>query len=107
MLVGLCTVQSARFFLKFITEPIEISFLIIRTDAYRLGLVFRHIAVRFNRFGCLELFFLDNTNTKVKTKNNNTNNFSQPTCHAQKHIPTHTYTNYTELLITQLVNQVK
>ena len=39
----------AAIFLKFITEPIEIGFLIIRTDAHRLGSVFRPIAVRFFR----------------------------------------------------------
>ena len=29
---------------------------------------------------------------------NNTNCFSQPACHTQKHIPTHTYTNYAQLI---------
>ena len=80
--VEVCAVRSAQCFAKFITEPIEVGFLIIRIDAYRLGLVFRHIAVRFfavDLIGLVSLkhFFSDNTNTKVKTKNI-TNNFSQP-----------------------------
>ena len=36
----LCMVRSAWFFPKLITKSIEINFLIIRADAYRLGLVF-------------------------------------------------------------------
>ena len=39
-------VRLARFFLKFVTKSIKIGFLIIKTDAYRLGLVFRPIVVQ-------------------------------------------------------------
>ena len=39
-------VRLARFFLKFVTKSIKIGFLIIKNDAYRLGLVFQPIAVR-------------------------------------------------------------
>ena len=70
MFLGVCAVWSVRFFLKFITEPIEIGFLIIKIDAYRLGSGFRHIAVRFFAVGLVGLvtFFLDNINTKLKLK---------------------------------------
>ena len=76
-------VRSAWCFAKFITEPIEVGFLIIRTNAYHLGSVFRHIAMWFFAVSLIGLiglklffYFSDNTNTKVKTKNI-TNNFSQ------------------------------
>ena len=52
---------SLVFFFKFVTEPIGIGFVIIETDAYRLGLVFRPIAVRFDRLGLIGIgrfFFL-------------------------------------------------
>ena len=52
---GVRVVQSARFFLKFVTEPIGIGFLIIKTNAYRLGSVFRPIVVWFGRFGLIGL----------------------------------------------------
>ena len=39
-------VRLARFFLKFVTKSIKIGFLIIKTDAYHLGLVFRPIVVK-------------------------------------------------------------
>ena len=52
---GVCTVRSARFFLKFVTEPIRISFVIIKTDAYRLGSVFQPITVRFDWLGLIGL----------------------------------------------------
>ena len=49
-------------FFKFVTEPIGIGFVIIKTDAYRLGSVFQPIAVRFDRLGLigigLFLFFI-------------------------------------------------
>ena len=32
--LGVCAVWSVQFFLKFITEPIEIGFFIIETDAH-------------------------------------------------------------------------
>ena len=63
--VGVCAVRSARFFLKFVTEPIGIGFLIIKTDAYCLGSVFQPIdsslfvlhnfAVRFFAVGLIGL----------------------------------------------------
>ena len=40
-------VQSARFFLKFVTKPIGINFLIIKIDAYRLGSIFQPIVMQF------------------------------------------------------------
>ena len=46
------------FFFKFITEPIEIGFLIIRTDAQHLRSVFRPIAVRFLTVNLIGLFGL-------------------------------------------------
>ena len=52
---GVCTVRWARFFLKFVTEPIRISFVIIKTDAYQLGSVFRPITVRFDWLGLIGL----------------------------------------------------
>ena len=60
--LGVCTIQSARFFSKFIIELIRIGFLIIETDAHRLGLVFRPIAVRFlvaGLFGLVGLIFFN------------------------------------------------
>ena len=42
-------------FPKFITELIGISFLIIKTDVYFLGLVFQPIAVRFLAVGLIGL----------------------------------------------------
>ena len=49
-------------FFKFVTEPIGIGFVIIETDAYRLGSVFQPIAVRFDRLSLigigLFLFFI-------------------------------------------------
>ena len=45
--LGVCAVRLARFFLKIVTEPIGISFLIIKTDSYRLRSVFQPIVVRF------------------------------------------------------------
>ena len=81
--LGVCTIRSAQCFAKFITELIEVGFLIIRTNAYRLRSVFRHITVRFFAVGLIDLvglklffYFSDNTNTKIKSKNI-TNNFSQ------------------------------
>ena len=61
--LGVCTVRSARFFPKFITEPIGIGFLIIKTDAYRLGSVFRPIAVRFFAVGLIGLVGLNIKNS--------------------------------------------
>ena len=55
MEIGVCAVQSAQFFLKFVTEPIGIGFVIIKTDAYRLGSVFRPIAVGFDQLGLIGL----------------------------------------------------
>ena len=51
----MCAVQSARFFLEFVTESIGIGFLIIKTDAYRLGSIFRPIVVRFGQLGLIGL----------------------------------------------------
>ena len=48
-------VRSVRFFSKFITEPIEIGFLIIRTDAHHLRSVFQPIAVPFFAVGLIGL----------------------------------------------------
>ena len=53
--LGVCTVWSARFFLKFVIEPIGIGFFIIKTDAYHLGSVFRPIVVRFLVVGLIGL----------------------------------------------------
>ena len=53
--IGVCMVRLARFFSKFVTEPIEIAFVIIKTDAYQLGSVFRPMAVRFDRLGLIDL----------------------------------------------------
>ena len=53
--LGVCAVQSAWFFLKFITEPIGIGFVIIKTDAYRLGSIFRPIMVWFDQLGLIGL----------------------------------------------------
>ena len=50
-----CVVRSAQFFLKFVIEQIGIGFLIIKTDAYRLGSVFRPIAVQFFAVGLIDL----------------------------------------------------
>ena len=47
-----CAVRSTQFVFKFVTEPIGISFVIIETDAYQLGSVFRPIVVWFD---CLDL----------------------------------------------------
>ena len=41
-------VQSTRFFFKFVTKPIKIGFVIIKTDAYQLGSIFQPILVRFD-----------------------------------------------------------
>ena len=51
----MCAVRLAQFFSKFITKPIGIGFFIIRTDAYRLGSVFRPIAVQFFAVGLVGL----------------------------------------------------
>ena len=51
----MCAVRSAQYFLKFVTELIGIDFLIIETDAYLLGLVFRPIAVWFGRLSLIGL----------------------------------------------------
>ena len=53
--LGVCTVWLARYFFKFVTEPIEIGFVIIKTDAYQLGLVFRPMAVQFDQLGLIGL----------------------------------------------------
>ena len=53
--LGVCTVRLAWYFFKFVIEPIEIGFVIIKTDAYRLGSVFRPIAVRFDQLGLIGL----------------------------------------------------
>ena len=50
-----CTVQSVRFFPKFITKPIRIGYPIIITDAYNQGSVFRLIAIRFFAIGFISL----------------------------------------------------
>ena len=42
-------------FLKFVTKLIGIGFLIIKTDAYRLGSVFQPIAVWFFAVGLIDL----------------------------------------------------
>ena len=43
------------FFFKFVTEPIGIGFVIIKTDAYRLGLIFRPIAAQLDWLGLIGL----------------------------------------------------
>ena len=48
-------VWSARFFPKFITEPIGIGFLIIGTDAYGIVSVFRPLMVRLFVVGIISL----------------------------------------------------
>ena len=48
---------SSIFFFKFITEPIEIGFVIIKTDAYQLRSIFRPITVRFDRLGLIGLIW--------------------------------------------------
>ena len=53
--LGVCAVRFARYFFKFVTEPIGIGFVIIKTDAYRLGSVFQPMAVRFDRLGLIYL----------------------------------------------------
>ena len=57
-------VRLARFFLEFVTETIGIGFLIIKTDAYRLGSIFRPIAARF---GQLDLIGLVGFNISLDT----------------------------------------
>ena len=65
-LLGVCVVQSVWFFLKFVIESIRIGFLIIKTDAYRLGSVFLTYSdavwsTRFNqfdRFKTLKILFV-------------------------------------------------
>ena len=42
-------------FFKFVTEPIGIGFVIIKTDAYRLGLIFRPIAAQLDWLGLIGL----------------------------------------------------
>ena len=71
--LGVCTIRSAQCFAKFITELIEVGFLIIRTNAYRLRSVFRHITVRFFAVGLIDLvglkpFFLFFRQHKHKNK---------------------------------------
>ena len=58
MEIGVCVGRSAQFFLKFVIEPIGIGFVIIKTDAYRLGPVFRPISVRFDQLGLIGLVSL-------------------------------------------------
>ena len=53
--VGVCVVRLARFFSKFVTKPIGIGFVIIKTDAYRLGSIFRLIVMQFDRLGLIDL----------------------------------------------------
>ena len=53
--LGVCMVRLARYFFKFVTEPIEIGFVIIKTDAYQLGLVFWPMAVQFDQLGLIGL----------------------------------------------------
>ena len=53
--VGVCVVRLAWFFSKFVTKPIGIGFVIIKTDAYWLRSVFRPIAVQFDPFGLIGL----------------------------------------------------
>ena len=48
-LLGVCMVRLVQFFLKFITEPIEIGIYIIGTDAHRLKSIFWLIAVWSNK----------------------------------------------------------
>ena len=43
-------------FFKFVTKSIGIGFVIIKTDAYRLGSIFRPIAVRFVRLGLIDFW---------------------------------------------------
>ena len=65
-------VRLGWFFLKFITKPIKIGFLIIKINAYRLRSVFRHIAVRFFAVGLIGFVGLKNIffrQYKHKTKN--------------------------------------
>ena len=56
--VRVCAVQSAWFFFKFVTEPIGISFVIIKIDAYWLRSVFWPIAVQFDQLGLISLVSL-------------------------------------------------
>ena len=51
----MCAVRLVLFFLEFVTELIEIDFLIIKTDAYRLWSVFQPIAVWFFAVGLISL----------------------------------------------------
>ena len=60
----MCAVRLAQFFLEFVTESIGIGFLIIKTYAYRLGSIFRSIAVRF---GQLDLIGLVGFNISLDT----------------------------------------
>ena len=53
--LGVCAVWFARYFFKFVTEPIGIGFVIIKTNVYRLGSVFRPMVVRFDRLGLIGL----------------------------------------------------
>ena len=50
--------RSTRFFLKFVTKPIEIGFLIIKIDAYCLESIFRPIAVWFGQLDLIGLIGL-------------------------------------------------
>ena len=52
---SVCAVRSAWFFFKFVTEPIGIGFVIIKTDAYRLGSIFRPIAAQLDWLGLIGL----------------------------------------------------
>ena len=53
--LGVCAVWSTQFFFKFVTKPIGIGFIIIKTDAHRLGLIFWPIAMRFDQFSLIGL----------------------------------------------------
>ena len=65
-LLGVFVVQSVWFFLIFVTESIRIGFLIIKTDAYRLGSVFLTYSDavwsaqfnQFDRFKTLKILFV-------------------------------------------------
>ena len=81
-----CTVCLVRFFSKFITESIEIAFLIIGIDARCLQSVFRPIAVWFFAVGLIGL-----TDLKYEKKKKNFYFYFLKTWAPKPNINTSTY----------------
>ena len=77
-LLEVCAVRYGRFFSKFITELIEISFFIIGTDAHRLRSVFSGRFIWFDRFEILKRNWAFKPNINISTYSRfqvNTNSF--------------------------------